>query len=217
MEEKQKKYILTDETMEYDGHILHRIKYLSEKLCNEQGGWIESEHNLSQEGYCGVFGNAIVYEDAQVVDNAVVYDFAIVCGEAYISGNAQVYDNATVCGDAYVTHDARVYETAFVKNELVDCYATISGNAIVKNASDFKVFSINDCNYTQYFTWTRSNNKWRCGDFYGTSKELIKNSYKKDYWDYRYRREYRRIVQYVNNYLIEKKENWFKRLFKYGK
>jgi hypothetical protein len=30
------------------------------------GGWVESEHNLSQEGDCWVYGDAYVCDDAQV-------------------------------------------------------------------------------------------------------------------------------------------------------
>ena len=43
------KYEFTDETMNYDGHTLHRIRHLSD---DKLGGWIEKEENLSQEGNC---------------------------------------------------------------------------------------------------------------------------------------------------------------------
>ena len=43
------KYEFTDETKNYEGHLLHRIRRLSD---SKLGGWIESEKNLSQEGNC---------------------------------------------------------------------------------------------------------------------------------------------------------------------
>lgn len=38
------KYEFTDETMNYEGYLLHRIKRFSDRRI---GGWIESEKNLS--------------------------------------------------------------------------------------------------------------------------------------------------------------------------
>jgi carbonic anhydrase/acetyltransferase-like protein (isoleucine patch superfamily) len=117
------KYEFTAETMNRDGHILHRIKRLSDdKLC----GWIEKEENLSQEGNCWVDGNATVYGDAQVYGNAIV------CGDARVYGNAQVYGNAIVCGDARVYGKAKVYGDAEVygKAKVYD-NAYVYGNAYV--------------------------------------------------------------------------------------
>lgn len=84
-----KKYELTDETIEVYGTALHRIKALKDfgnVKKGEPGGYVESEHNLSQEGNCWVCGDAKV------------------CGDAEVCGNAKVYGNAEVCGDAdYIT------------------------------------------------------------------------------------------------------------------
>lgn len=51
----EKKYELTNETIEFNGHILHRIKALKDFAYKkfkkgDLGGFIESENNLSQEG-----------------------------------------------------------------------------------------------------------------------------------------------------------------------
>lgn len=43
------KYKFTDETLTYDGKILHRIKRCEDGVI---GGWIESRINLSLEGDC---------------------------------------------------------------------------------------------------------------------------------------------------------------------
>ena len=94
------KYEFTDETKNYDGHLLHRIRRLSD---GKFGGWIESEKNLSQEGNCWVDGEAIVFEDAKV------------------SGNAQVY------GKAEVSYDAKVKDIAYLRYEL---YQYQSGDTI---------------------------------------------------------------------------------------
>ena len=98
-----KKYKLTDETIEVEGKILYRIEALKD-FCEikkgDKGGFIESENNLSHEG------NAWVYDDACVYDNACVSDNACVCGSACVSGTACVYGTASVRGDAEISTDA---------------------------------------------------------------------------------------------------------------
>lgn len=77
-----KKYeLLADDTIEFYGRTLHRIKACKDfgnVKSGELGGYIESENNLSQAGDCWVYGNA------RVCGNAWVYDSARVCGNAEI-------------------------------------------------------------------------------------------------------------------------------------
>ena len=81
-------------------------------------------------------------------------------GNAWVSGNAKVYGNAKVSGDAEVYGNAKV-----------------SGNAEVSKSSDYAVYK-NTWSSMRYFTWTRSNDKWRVGCFFGTGEELIEKAYK---------------------------------------
>lgn len=110
------KYKLTDETMTTEcGVLLHRIKCVDSfgnVKAGDKGGWIEKKENLSQ------YGNAWVYD------------------------NAQVFGNAVIC-----------------------------------NSNDYIVFK-NNWSSGRYFTWTRSNDMWKVGCFYGTGKELIEKAYK---------------------------------------
>ena len=196
------------------------------------GGWIESEKNLSQDGKAWVGGGAEVYGDAEVYDNAKVYDNAEVCGNAWVYGDAWVYDNAEVYGNAWVYDNAkvggntRVYGDAWVyENARVDghaivgghatvCghatvgdYATVGdnaevcGNARVFRNADFIVFK-NRWSSGRHFTWTRSNNKWKVGCFYGSGEELIVKAYKDSE---KSGREYERVVKYVESILKEEK------------
>ena len=54
----------------------------------------------------------------------------------------------------------------------------------------------------RYFTWTRSNNMWSVGCFYGTGKELIEKAYKDSELS---GREYKRVVDYVESILRDEK------------
>lgn len=110
----EKKYELTEETLEIDGHTLHRIVALrdfGEVKKGDLGGFIEKESNLAHDWNCWI------YNDAVVRDDAMVYGEAKVCGEAKVYGNAEVCGNAKVYGNAEVYEEAEVYGNAEVCGE----------------------------------------------------------------------------------------------------
>ena len=162
--------------------------------------------NAKVYGDAKVYGNAIVYGNARVFDKAKIYDNAYVCDNAILYNHAQVYDGAMVSDNAIVFGNARVFDKARIFNDAVVCdnagvfgdalvygNAKVCGNAEIKNNSDYIVFK-NWWSSGRYFTWTRSNNMWRVGCFYGTGKELIAKAYKDSELS---GREYERVVNYV--------------------
>ena len=100
-------------------------------------------------------------------------------------GNCWVYNVAKVYGDAEVCGDAKVH-----------------GNAEISMRSDYIVFK-NWWSSGRYFTWTRSNNMWKVGCFYGTGEELIQKAYKDSEIS---GREYERVVRYVESILADEKK-----------
>ena len=133
-----KKYELTDETLEIttpDGRAvtLHRIRALrrfGDVPRGRLGGFIESEKNLSQEGECWVaydaqvFDDARVYERATVSGDAKVYENARVFGGALVDGYAQVYGRAWLCDSVSVSEHSQVFGDALVSE-----FAVVYGNA----------------------------------------------------------------------------------------
>ena len=115
-------------------------------------------------------------------------------GDAWVGVNATVRGNATVGGNATVRGNATVGDKADVYGK-----ATISGDATVRGKEDYIVFK-NWWSSGRYFTWTRSNNKWKVGCFMGTGEELITKAYKDSE---KSGREYERVVKYVNDILKE--------------
>ena len=222
-----KKYKLTDETINLNGVTLYRIealKYFGEIKKGDKGGFIESENNLAHEGdawvsdNAHVYGNACVFDNSQVYGNAFVSGYAQVYGDAFVYGNAWLYDNTRVCGYARVADNARVYGDANVCDDssvfgsacvydnahvygdaLVRGYACVCGDAEISTDADYIVFK-NWWSSGRYFTWTRSNNMWSVGCFYGTGEELIKKAYKDSELS---GREYERVVRYVESILAE--------------
>jgi hypothetical protein len=101
-----------------------------------------------------------------------------------VCGDAKVYGNAEVCGDAEVYGNARV-----------------CGDAVIQSRKDYLVFK-NNWSSGRYFTWTRSNNKWSVGCFFGTGAELIEKAYKdsaESGWNYE------NVVNYVERMLQHEK------------
>jgi hypothetical protein len=98
------KYYLTNDVIDIDGHKLHRIiaardiPEINVKK-GQLGGYIESERNLSHRGTAWVFDNGQVYEQASVIDGAIVRDEARVHGKACLSGQFAAYDEAHLYGN----------------------------------------------------------------------------------------------------------------------
>ena len=104
-----KKYELTNETIEHDGVTLHRIKaltYFSYVKPGYLGGFVQSEDNLSHNGEAWVGGEAKVYGTARVDNNAQVVNNAIVCQHAKVTGNACVCKNAIIKDSAVISGSA---------------------------------------------------------------------------------------------------------------
>ena len=123
-----KKYTLSEtETKVWNAHTLHKVMYTDEWKCEHdcediEGGWIESEKNLSQDGDACVYGGARVYGNAQVYGDACVYGDAQVYGNAWVYGNACVYGNAQVSQGITTSMGIRTtgqwYEYQYRKAEL---------------------------------------------------------------------------------------------------
>ena len=169
--ETDKKYKLTDECITIGDKKLYRIESLKDFAFikkGDKGGFVESEENLSQVGSCWI------YNDTKVCGNAWVYGDAKVFGDAEIYDNVRVYGNAEVFGNVY-----------------------IKGDADISSISDY-IFFKNWWSSGRCFTWTRSNNMWSVGCFYGTGEELIAKAYKDSEIS---GKEYELVVKYVESIL----------------
>jgi len=213
-----KKYeLLKDDTIEVEGRTLYRIRALNkfklypllEVLPGELGGYIENEDNLSHESTCWIYGDAMVYHNAKVKDNAIVRGYthvynksqvlqnaiveghARVFGESYVFGNARVKDNgnvfdharvngfAIVQDNATVSENARVYGEAVIKD-----YAMVSGHMMVAQgtiSNSVILFGIGEINFdvSEKDDWTFYRNPCVDSGFITTSTKI-------DIWNYRF-------------------------------
>ena len=207
-----KKYKLTDEYIVHYGIKLFRIEALKDfrnVRKGDKGGFVENENNLSHDEDCWISGDAKVYGDASVYENAKIFGNASVYGYAKVYGNANIYENAEIYGTAIVHCNSFVFGYANVfddsevhGNAIVYGNAELSNDAEVSSNTDYIVFK-NWWSSGRYFTWTRSNNMWRVGCFYGSGEELIKKAYKDSE---KSGREYERVVKYVESILSDEKK-----------
>ena len=94
----EKKYKLTEESIIYFGRTLYRIEALKDfdnVKKGDKGGYVQSETNLSQEDNCWVYGDAKVYDKAQISGNTKIY------GNAQINSGAKAYKDSEISGREY--------------------------------------------------------------------------------------------------------------------
>ena len=209
-------YELTDDTIEFDGHTLHRIR------CTEDfrnitkgtlGGFVEGYENLCDEAW--VDGEAKVYAGAVVKDRASVQRSACVSNYAVIAEKAYVEDSASVYGAVWIGGNAAIYDSAVIRQGspwplIISGYTQIGGDAVIESNYDYIVFK-NWWSSGRYFTWTRSNDMWRVGCFYGTGKKLINRAYNDSAVS---GREYERVVKYVKQIKRDSKPSLWQRVKK---
>lgn len=142
--------------------------------------------DVSIYGSARVEGNAEIGGLVTIFDRAWIYDNATVAGFVSIGGGTRVYDNACIAGDVSIVDNVDV-----------------AGDTVIKHMDDFVVMH-NNWSSGRAFIWTRSNNKWRVGCFYGTGKELINKAYKESEYKGKC---YEAAVRYVEQLSKYREEN----------
>lgn len=157
---KQKYKILYNKKKYRCGNTLYQIMALrdifspnGEKIVSEGdlGGYIGDPYNLSQEGSCWIFPDAVVLNFATVSENALIMEHSFVSDHAFVKGNAKVAGTAKVEGAAIIKDNAIIHNSAFVSGTSTICgnaqilanakilgSAYVSENAIVKGFAEIK-------------------------------------------------------------------------------
>lgn len=172
MSEMNKKYELIASDSTYRIKALKNFYTASGELVQtgEIGGFVDSEYNLSQEGYCWISRNACVSDNARVKDDAfiggysniydsaeisghaiiedsVIHDFAKVSERAIIRNNSRVKDKAKVRGhcllDKTVVSDmADIFGRCSIKDSLIRHYSLVSGSVSIVNSDIYHTTTI---------------------------------------------------------------------------
>lgn len=120
----EKHFKLTEETIEWQGHTLHRIEATIDSCwanAGELGGFVESEHNLRGEAW--------------VADEAKVWGSAYLLDRSLARDNAQVFDMCTLMDTVTVAGNSRIYGYGTVVHNMANIY-----NGVVESSDDYIVF-----------------------------------------------------------------------------
>ena len=157
-----KKYKLTDITMEFEGRTLYRIRALKDFSNVEKGdlgGWIQSEDNLSQKGYCWIYDNAKCMDDARMYDNSrmyddsVMYDYSAILDDSRMYDNSEMHDYSVMYDYSAIFDNSRMYGHSVMYNdsEMHDCskmhdYSRMYGSSEMCGKSEmFDNSEMHDC------------------------------------------------------------------------
>lgn len=135
-----KKYeILKDQAITMNGSTIYRIKALrnfGDVEVGDMGGFVEKEENLSHEGPCWIYDDAMVYHNAKIRDNAIVRGYAHVYNESQVLHNAIVEGHARVHGHGIVFGNARIKDNGSVFDHgIVNGFAIVQDNAVVRDCA----------------------------------------------------------------------------------
>jgi hypothetical protein len=86
------KYELTDIKNEQGLYRIRALKDFNDVKAGDLGGWVASEANLSQDGNAWIYDDSMVFDNARVSGNAKVFD------NARISGESKIYGSMKICG-----------------------------------------------------------------------------------------------------------------------
>jgi len=147
------KYILTNESIVFNGRTLYRIQATRDILdenknilvrAGEKGGYVESFKNLSHEGSCWIYDEAKAYDDATLIEHACLKDKAeasfraVLCGRAVARHWAKVSGYAKICDNSQVEEHAHVFGNATIhRNSEIAGYAQVHENADIEFCNIF--------------------------------------------------------------------------------
>lgn len=154
---------------------------------------VSGQSRIGEKAFVG--GKSMVNDTAIVLGNVSLQNNCSVGEDAVLIGNASIGGNAIIKGRTRVTDDALVIEDAIIEGDVtIGKGAVVRGVAVIKSYEDIMIFK-NNWSSNRYFTWTKSNDMWSVGCFFGTGEELIDKAFEDDAKKYEV---YKLFVDLVN-------------------
>lgn len=111
-------------------HRIRALRSFADVHEGDYGGFVSTEMNLSHDGNCWIYDDAMVTDVAIVSENAVVRHNARISGGARISGRAMIYEAALITGQSVVMDAAKVRGLSTITGTVM-----ITDNAMIKDSS----------------------------------------------------------------------------------
>ena len=137
---ENRKYEMTNITMEFEERTLYRIRALKNfrnVKAGDLGGWVSGEYNLSQEGECWIYDEAKCMDNARMYHNSAMYNNAVMCDFSEIHGCSEMhnysamldnsrmyncsamYDNSRMYNDSKMYNNSRMFDNSAMYNNAV--------------------------------------------------------------------------------------------------
>ena len=137
---ENRKYEITNITMEFEERTLYRIRALKNfrnVKAGDLGGWVSGKHNLSQEGDCWIYDEAKCMDNARMYHNSAMYNNAVMCDFSEMHGCSEMhnysamldnsrmyncsamYDNSRMYNDSKMYNNSRMFDNSAMYNNAV--------------------------------------------------------------------------------------------------
>lgn len=143
-----RKYELTNITMEFAGRTLYRIRALkdfSDVKAGELGGWVSNEYNLSQYGNCWIYDNAKamdrsrMYGDSAMYDYSKMYNYSAMYDSSEMYGNSAMHNNSEMHDNSKMFNNSKKYDDSIMfGNSVMLDYSSMYGDSAMYGDSMLK-------------------------------------------------------------------------------
>ena len=117
---ENRKYELTNISMEFEGRTLYRIRALkdfSDVKAGDLGGWVSNEDNLRQEGNCWIYNNAKCMDSSRIYDNSAMYDNAVMYNSSKMHDFSAMFDDSKMRGRSEMHSCSGMFNDSILKGE----------------------------------------------------------------------------------------------------
>ena len=107
---------------------IRALKDFGDVKKGDLGGFVSSYENLSQYGDCWIYNDAAVIDNALLENDSTVHNMTIVYDNSIIRGKSKVYNSTRICGSSYI-NNSNIFGKSFLRNVFIQG-SGIKGNLI---------------------------------------------------------------------------------------
>ena len=117
---ENRKYEMTNITMEFEERTLYRIRALKNfrnVKAGDLGGWVSGKHNLSQEGDCWIYDEAKCMDNARMYHNSAMYNNAVMCDFSEMHGCSEMHNYSAMLDNSRMYNCSAMYDNSRMYND----------------------------------------------------------------------------------------------------
>lgn len=117
---ENRKYEMTNITMEFEERTLYRIRALKNfrnVKAGDLGGWVSDKYNLSQEGECWIYDEAKCMDNARMYHNSAMYNNSVMCDFSEMHGCSEMHNYSAMCDNSRMYNCSAMYDNSRIYND----------------------------------------------------------------------------------------------------